>query len=149
MQPLGIEPTASCFSCRYSTDLKQLNIYLRVLAKSSRVCITYSAHKRKYYAHSYTRVSCEYRVYAYIVSGSTCTIRVCMELTDHRTHARAHLYTTCEYSYATRDCCIDHSQALTRGLSRIANNSPGTSPNPTPSPSPILILGHPGTSQGT
>ena len=149
MQPPGIEPTASCFSCRCSTDLKQLNIYLRVLAKSLRVCIAYPAHKRKYYARSYTRVGCECRVCAYIVSGSTCTIRICMELTDHRTHACTHLYTTCKYLYATRECCIDHSQALTRGLSRIANNSPGASPNSTPSPSPILILGHPGTSQGT
>ena len=97
----------------YSTDHKQLNIYSRECA--SRTCgHAYSARERKYYARSCARASCECRACAYIMSGST--IRVHTGLIDHRTRlltlTRMHSYTTHEYSYATRECCIDRSRAL-------------------------------------
>ena len=101
-----------CAIASYSTDHKQLNIYSRVLAKSSRVRVEYSRARvhcpRAEVLHSLVRTRelrvarvrqhCERKYY-------TRTYGPRMRAHSYGTRARAH-------SYCTRECCIDLSRAL-------------------------------------
>ena len=107
------EGTGAC-RYKYSTDHKQLNIYSRVLAKSSRVRVEYSRARvhcpRAEVLHSLvrTRELRVARVHANIASGSTIRIRICLAC------ARSHSYGTRAraraHSYCTRECRIDLSR---------------------------------------
>ena len=110
----------SIATCTYSTDHKQLNIYSRVLAKSSQVRVEYSrAHVHCSQAevlHTlvHTRElrvarACEHCERKYY----TCTYGPCMRVHAY-SHSRACTRTVLAhaYSYCTRECCIDLSRAL-------------------------------------
>ena len=87
------------FTCACSQNPRKCALCIRGRA--------YSAHERKYYTCSYARASCKFRARVH------CKWKYYMRTygTNRLSHARAHSYTTREYSYATRECCIDRSWA--------------------------------------
>ena len=93
----------------YSTDHKQLNVYLRVLANSCEYASStprhaYTTCKQKYYTRSNVRASCKCHAHANIASGST--IHLHTGLACVRAHLLIHTHA---HSYSTHECCIDLS----------------------------------------